>query len=110
MIDADVKVAELREATRLANEALKDLRVERRELEKFLEGYQKWVADQLENAVKVEVQHMADTVGQAIDSAEKRVFHRFDTLGDILMGEDKKGRREGTLQDLVRQWMEKQEE
>jgi len=93
------KVAELRAATREANEVLKDLHrvvAEGKILVKGIDAAAEVaVLTRMEPVVKEGLQQYAGALKQAIEDATAAVDRRFDQLADIMLGEDKTARRRG---------------
>lgn len=95
---------ELREAIREAHGVLKDLRAERKAVERLLDGIPAKVDRRIETAVKAGLETLNKVIEKAIDDATAKVFHRFDSLEAILTGTDRASRRAGKppLEDLLR--------
>lgn len=113
----------LREATRDANAAVKDLRQMKREVEEASKEAQRALAGMLtasieemknytEKLIKAKISEEVATFKPAIDSAIKRaeeaVFARFDEIGAILLGEKgADGKRNGVgLTDVAKKYRE----
>lgn len=92
-------VAALREATREAHEALKDLRLATRVARdviaevKAVAGEQ--VDERIREALAKGLEELSTSVKAACDESTDRVFARFDTITATLLGEDKRTRRQG---------------
>lgn len=92
----------LRTATREAHEAMKGLRDMIREANRASErllAVSREVFDERMNAtVKQGLAEYHESIGKAITEATDRVYARFDTLADIMLGEAKyQKRKEPTL-------------
>lgn len=93
------EVLALKEATREAHEAIKDLRqvikearqVDAHLAEKAYAALETGVAE----IVAAGLDEYKVTISKAIDTSTEAVFRRFDTIADLLMGEDKTTRRRG---------------
>ena len=89
----------LKEATREAHEALQDLRAVVKEAKAIKGTLRDEAIEALANGVRDIVAaglgSYAKMITGAIDDAVDRVNKRFDTLADVLMGEDKRTRRRG---------------
>lgn len=98
---ADEKVALLREATREANMALKDLKGairEGRELQQSLQTAAKVAVDeQLAPVVETGLMEFRRDLDVAISKSTEAVFARFDEITDMLMGETDRDRRAGKI-------------
>lgn len=107
----DAKMDELRELIRQANEALKDIKAATKEARAIAaesaETLRKEFADKFETCAKDTLDEWAKVTLRGIEMAESRINARFDKLGNILMGEEGKGKP--PLTDLVRDWMERRE-
>jgi len=106
MTTAD-ETAALRAAIREAHEAIQDLRLAMREAREVAVELDRAAHDALDNGIREEVQaglaSLGDAIDRAIDEATAKVFERFDTVRDVLLGEDKRSRRRGepSLVDLA---------
>jgi truncated hemoglobin YjbI len=93
------EVNELKEATRRAHEAIKDLKLAIREAQETSDEIKQMIHDEIYDRVDAEVAAGLDdyktVLSEAIDKATDKVFARFDYLADILMGEDKQSQRKG---------------
>lgn len=89
-MNEEAKIKELKAATRAANEALADLKAERKACEKLVKD----TLQKLEDLIRIEVEKQVDALGEAtqdaIDKTQKRIFKKFDELAAILLGEDEK--------------------
>ena len=99
----------LREATRQAREAAKDLRAEMRSAREYRQEF--LAAPELDARLK-ELTEAAlaayDTgITKAIEEATQATWRRFDTITMICMGEDPQSVREGkkTVPDLIREFI-----
>lgn len=101
----ETPAAEMRELIREGHGLLKDLRAERREIERLLNGIPAKVDARIEERVKAGLEALSETTRKTIDAATERVFARFDRLADTLTGTDKAQRRQGKrpLEQLVRE-------
>lgn len=103
------KTAELQIATRMANEALSDMKAERKRCDRLINVMkseaQKSVDAYLEPVVNAEIKKMTKVVEEQIEKATEAVYDRFDTIGDILMGTSRTDRKAGkpTLEQLARE-------
>ena len=99
----------LREATRQAREAAKDLRAEMRAAREFRQEFlstpelEARLGELTEDALK----RYSDSIQQQSEKATEAVWNRFDTLAMIAMGEDPESVREGkkTIPDLLREFI-----
>jgi predicted transcriptional regulator len=93
------EINELKEATRRAHEAIKDLKLAIREAQETSDEIKQMIHDEIYDRVDAEVAAGLDdyktVLSEAIDKATDKVFARFDYLADILMGEDKQSQRKG---------------
>jgi hypothetical protein len=99
-LDLERDIAALKEATREAHEAIRDARQVKKELEDALREIPKrisdLVADLITTSTETQLAGYNDIIQQAIEAATDAVTHRFQTIADILLGEDKKTRKRGT--------------
>ena len=86
----DAKIAELKAATRAANEALADLKEARKDAATFLREELGAVDRMLERHVEATMEKFGATVQKHIDEATEAVFRRFDKIATTLLG--KKGK------------------
>lgn len=100
------KTNELKEASRQANEALRDLKVERKALETFVREQQEALNNQIVSHLRRELEDLGPAISRAVKDGEARVYKRFDELAEILMGTDKRQKKE-PLTEVIRQWKEK---
>jgi F0F1-type ATP synthase membrane subunit b/b' len=103
-VSGEDKLGELREATRLANQVLKDLKQERKEATELVQNY----VAKLEKTIGAELVKQLDELGKAtqkaMDDSVTRVFKKFDELAALMMGEEKSQIRKGepSISDLVK--------
>lgn len=99
MSDTERDLAALRAATREAHEAIQDLRAATREARAVLAEIEQAAARTVDERMGEQVQRglaeYTDAVSRAIDDASQAVYHRFDTMADILLGETDAERRRG---------------
>ena len=99
----------LREATRQAREAAKDLRAEMRAARKFRQEFfgTPELDARLKELTEGALAQYSDGIGKQIKLATEAVWNRFDTLAMIAMGEDPVSVREGkkTVPDLLREFI-----
>lgn len=104
---------ELKEAITEAHGVMGDMKRERQELQalrdetkaildKTVVAAELIVSEQIQDAVKKGITWYHETLHQAIDDATERVDKRFNTLADIMLGEDDPNKE--SLGALVRQW------
>lgn len=89
----------LKEATRGAHEAIKDLRAATKEAREVVEqvhvAARKDVDDRIEEALKAGLEELSNAISDAIEVSTDKVFKRFDAIQATLLGETKKDRRAG---------------
>lgn len=77
---------ELKEQTRAAHAALKDLKKERAAIEKLLAG----IPDRVEERIGAEIREglgaYRETLAKAMDDATAKVFREFDKLSKAILG------------------------
>jgi ABC-type transporter MlaC component len=97
--EIDRKTDELRAATRAANEALADLKRERKALEddvnQFRRIMQTSIHERIDECVVANLERLQQQVDEQIQRSTKAVIDRFDTLSDILTGQDRDSQRRG---------------
>jgi hypothetical protein len=99
----------LREATRQAREAAKDLRAEMKAAREFRQEF--LAAPELEARLKELTEAALASydagIAKAIKDATDAVWNRFDTITMIALGEDPQSVREGkkTVPDLIREFI-----
>jgi hypothetical protein len=90
---------ELREASREAHEATKDLRAAMRDGKQLLQEIRSAAKMAVDEALKPEIERhvkeLSDSVKKTTDLATQDVFKRYDTIVEMLMGEDRASRRQG---------------
>jgi hypothetical protein len=102
-------IEDLREATREAHAAIKDLRLATKEAKEAgaeaLLLIRNEIAGQINVAVEEGLRGYKAALDAAIEDGTKKVMGRFDHLAELLMGEDKKSRRQGkpTIPELIEQ-------
>ena len=98
------EIEALRQATRQAHEALKDLRTERRAVEQLVAGIegrvQRAVAVLIETQVAAQVAALGKVTEKAMDDSVAKVGREFDRLAAIYLGRDDTQR--GTLEEQTR--------
>jgi vacuolar-type H+-ATPase subunit H len=113
MSDPEKDLAALKEATRAAHEATKDLIAATKEARKVIEEIKAEADEQVDQrlsvALKEGLDELAESVGQAIETATTAVYDRFDRVADILLGETKSDIRSGSpsLPSLAKKVAEK---
>ena len=99
----------LREATREAREAAKDLRAEvKAAREARAEFFATPELDaRLKDLTEESLARYSASISEHIEKATEAVYNRFDTLAMICLGEDPKSVREGkrTVPDLIREFI-----
>lgn len=80
------KVGELREATRLANEALKDLRIERKAFQELVDSIRPETRKMVEEKITQELDDLTVQMKAGVDSAVEKVFKRFEKLENLILG------------------------
>lgn len=87
----DAKIAELKQATREANAALKDLRAERKardaELDRSAAELTASIRDRIDASVAAGLGEYRGALTMAITRAEKSIYDRFDSFTALLLGE-----------------------
>lgn len=92
MPTVDEDIAALRAATREAHEAVQALKQAKRDLESTFERLKDGIDSRISEEVKAGLERYYDALNPAIDKATAAVYKRFDTIADILLGEDAKAR------------------
>lgn len=98
---------ELRAATREAHEAMQGLRDVMRELRTLKgeveEAAGRVFAERMEEQVAAGLEHYHSRISQAIEDTTEAVDRRFQTIADILLGEEKSQKRKGmeTIAELA---------
>lgn len=88
-------IDEVREVTRDAHAATKDLRQVVKEARAILGSTE--VDARIEQVLNRGLGELGDSFGVAIEAATDAVYRRFDTIGTILLGEDGSGESIETL-------------
>lgn len=90
---------ELRAATREAHEAMQDMRALIREMGEIEQRLRKTAGEVFEERMMAQVSEglarYGESIGRAIEDATQAVYKRFDTIADVLLGEDRASRRTG---------------
>jgi len=99
----------LREATRQAREAAKDLRAEMRSAREFRQEFLATpeLDTRLKELTEAALAEYSATIDKNIKLATDAVWNRFDTITMIALGEDPQSVREGkkTIPDLIREFI-----
>ena len=99
MSDSDKDKAELKRLTREAHEAIQDLNGVLREARQMVTAIdnvaQVAVTQRLEPVVEEQIRLLSEATATAIAASEQGIYDRFDTLTQMMMGEDRKSIREG---------------
>lgn len=106
---ADEKIAELRAVIREANQMLTDYKAALREGREFLVKDIRVEVDEKFGAVaKENIDNWSAHVKEAMAASVAKVETEFDSLRDMLMGEDKHARKMGmtSIPDLIKQKVE----
>ena len=102
-------LAALREATRSAREAAKDLRGEVKAAREFRQEFLSTpeLDARLGELTAAALASYDEGIKKAIDDATQAVWNRFDTITMIALGEDPQSVREGkkTIPDLLREFI-----
>ena len=102
-------LAALREATRSAREAAKDLRGEVKAAREFRQEFLSTpeLDARLGELTAAALASYDEGIKKAIDDATQAVWYRFDTITMIALGEDPQSVREGkkTIPDLLREFI-----
>lgn len=85
----------LREATRLAHEALQALKEERKEVERLLVSWKSELEKVMQDYVRAELVDMGEQIARQTEKGKKLVIDKFDFLYNTLMGQDKQSQRQG---------------
>lgn len=113
MADIEKDLDALREATRVAHEATKDLKAAIKEARSVIAEIKAeaeiQVSERLEAAVKSGLAELDSSIEKAIEDSTDRVYARFDKIADILTGETKKDKQKGepSMADLAKQVVDK---
>jgi DNA-directed RNA polymerase subunit L len=104
----------IREATRAAHEAIKDLKAAIREAKQVTEEMRSAatyaVTHGVNDAVELGLAAYSDEIGKAIHEATDEVYARFEQLTDTLLGESRRHRGEGPLAEYAKFLAEKRNE
>lgn len=100
---------ELREATREAHAAMKDLRFLMRDcrvlLAEMQDAAQIAVNEQVQAAIVMNLESHQRAIKEAILEAEQTVYARFAEIGDVLLGEDRNHKKAGrTIKQIAMDW------
>lgn len=82
---------ELKTATREARECLKDFKALNREYRELSEDWAEKAGRLMTESAEEAMKNYFNIVEKAIKEATQAVYNRFDTLANIMMGEDGKG-------------------
>lgn len=100
--DTNDEIAALREATRAAHEALKDLRAERRAVEQLAEKVNDLVSSAVESLIETQVAAQLEVLGRVTEKAMRhsvaKVNREFNRLAAIYTGRNDDG---NTLEELT---------
>lgn len=93
----------IREATREAHQAIKDVRAERKALADDLAAARAACLTLIEEAVAKELGELGTQTAAAIEAAKQAVYARFDRIADVLTFTDPESRRQGVpgLEELA---------
>lgn len=95
MVSKADEITQLREATREAHEAAQAIKEQRTLLKQEADAVLDRIDDWVTERVTTELSRLTEAVGKAIDSATVGVYKRFDTIAEILLGEDARSKRSG---------------
>lgn len=98
-------VEELKQATREARECLKDFRAMQREYRELSDDWETKAGRLMGESAEEAMKHYFEVVENAIKMATDAVYRRFDTLANIMMGEEK---GKDSIIDLLRKKNEKE--
>ena len=104
------EVEQLRQATREAHEAMKDMKLLMRDARCLIADIREAAYQEVNAVVAVYVREGMAAHQRAIEDAiadgTNLVYQRFAELGDILMGEDRGSKKQGSaIKDLAAQWV-----
>lgn len=109
-MSTEEEVQALKDATRAAHEALADLKAEHKAMKDTLTAmraqviiWQEEANEQFGEIVRAGLEEFSKSLKVAIDDGTQRVFKRFDTLADIMLGEEK-GNNNEPMALLVKRW------
>lgn len=95
----DTKLTAIKTATREANEAIQGVREVMREAKQYRKeleaAAQEAIDTRIAEAVATGLETFHEALTAAIDGGTERTYRRFDELTELLLGEDKKNRRQG---------------
>jgi molybdopterin converting factor small subunit len=97
-------LAAVKAAVRELHELLQEAKEVKRQLHDEIEAGVVAVRELVDLAVEAQLARMAEATSEAVNEATARVNKRFDTLSDVLLGEDVKGRKKHgglTLLDIA---------
>jgi hypothetical protein len=97
-------LAAVKAAVRELHGLLQEAKEVKRQLHDEIEAGVVAVRELVDMAVAVQLERMGDSIAEAVNEATARVNKRFDTLSDVLLGEDVKGRKKHgglTLLDIA---------
>jgi hypothetical protein len=86
-------LAAVKAAVRELHELLQEAKDVKRQLHEEIEAGVAAVSELVDMAVAVQLERMGNSVEEAVREGTARVNKRFDTLADVLLGEDTKGRK-----------------
>jgi hypothetical protein len=104
---SEEEIAAIKEATRVAHEAIKDLKGLIKEAKQISEHISvqmhEEVDEKLQAEVKVGLEQLSVAFKAATEEATNKVFKRFDDLADLLLGEDWRSKKKGkpSIPDLI---------
>lgn len=103
LAEAEALGTRLIEAIHEARIVTRDLRAATKEAKDMLASVRSAVNDRIDSEVTAGLERYAEALGDAIAKATLAVDRRFQTLTDIMLGEDAKSRRLGepTLRELL---------
>jgi hypothetical protein len=101
---------QLREATREAHEAMKDMKCLMRECRALMDEMRVVAAREVNRTVHAEIQAglaaHEKAIIEAVQDGTNAVYARFAELGDILLGEDRSSVRAGhSIRRMVQDWV-----
>jgi hypothetical protein len=86
-------LAAVKAAVRELHGLLQEAKEVKRQLHEEIDDGVAAVSELVDMAVAVQLERMGDSVEEAVREGTARVNKRFDTLADVLLGEDVKGRK-----------------
>jgi chromosome segregation ATPase len=97
------EIAALKAATREAHEAVQALKDARREAQAMLDQLQPGIHKRLSQEVDAGLAQYREALETAIKNATTAVFKRFDTVAELILGEDRKSRKAGkpSLEEML---------